>query len=48
MKNNVFQLSHEIKKTLIEASCIYNMHTEEKIFAAATFEDLWVVSSPTE
>ena len=36
----------ELKK-LIGASCIYNMHTGENVFAAATFEGLWVGSFET-
>ena len=38
-KNNVSYVSHIIK-TFIDASCTNNIHTEEKVFAVATFEDL--------
>ena len=31
---------HMGQKTLIKASCIDNIHTREKLFAAATFEGL--------
>ena len=34
---------HMNQKTFIEASCAYNIHTGEKFFAAAAFEDFWVV-----
>ena len=31
---------HMEQKTFIETSCIYNIHTREKFFAATAFEDL--------
>ena len=34
---------HMEQKEFIGASCIYNIHTGEKLFAAAAFEALWIV-----
>ena len=34
---------HMEQKTFVEASCMYNIHTGENIFAAATFEGLRVI-----
>ena len=39
---------HMEQTSLTEASCIYNIHTGEKLFADATFEVLWVISIQTE
>ena len=39
---------HMEQKTFIETSCIYNIHTREKFFAATAFEDLWVVYIGTD
>ena len=35
---------HMGQKAFIKASCIDNIHTREKFFAAATFEGLLVIS----
>ena len=34
---------HMEQKAFVEASCMYNIHTGENIFAAATFEGLRVI-----
>ena len=39
---------HMEQKTFVEAICTNNIHTGEKLFAAATFEGSWVVSFQAE
>ena len=47
MKSNAFQLSHGIES--IRRSKSYQLHTlRKRVFTAATFKCLWVVSFHTE
>ena len=36
------------QKTFMEVSCIYNIHTGERVFTPATFEGLWIISFQTK
>ena len=48
LSRKVMSFSYHIElKTFIEASCTNNIHTEKRLFAAATFKGFWVVSFQT-